>query len=46
MDDTLLLQQRQVLNLFERIAEPFAPHPDIGFKIPEIVVNITRRFLL
>lgn len=43
MDD-LLFQQRQVLNLFERVTEPFTPNPDINFEFPDITVHMN--FLL
>lgn len=34
----LQLRQRQILNLFERVAQPFSPKPDIVFELPEFVV--------
>ncbi|XP_046649864.1 phenoloxidase subunit 1-like [Daphnia pulicaria] len=33
----LQLRQRQILNLFERVAQPFSPKPDIVFELPEFV---------
>jgi hypothetical protein len=35
----LQLRQRQILNLFERVAQPLTPKPDIFFELPEFVVN-------
>ncbi len=34
----LQLRQRQILNLFERVAQPLSPKPDIVFELPEFVV--------
>ena len=40
----LQLRQRQILNLFERVAQPLTPKPDIIFELPEFIVNFLFHF--